>query len=270
MKIALAQMIVGFDKAANLQKIELLAATAASQGADLIVFPEASMYNFGDPIEIVQQAEPISGPFVNSLQDIARLHHIWLLAGMFESSADASRIYNTIVLLDDKGKFLDSYRKIHLYDAFGKMESERFLPGDGTVMLFECAGMNVGAMICYDLRFPEVARHLAYQGAHAVVVPAAWYAGPMKEAHLEIMCRARAIENNIYVAAAVQVGEEFTGNSMVVDPMGVIQASRGELEGLLLSELLEERVESVRALSPTLKNRRTDVYARWRDTKWYE
>ncbi|HEY9776649.1 MAG TPA: carbon-nitrogen hydrolase family protein [Planktothrix sp.] len=270
MKIALAQIEVGFDKAANLHKIELLTAQAASQGVDLIVFPEAAMYNFSSAEELIQVAEPVSGPFVTALQEIARLHHIWLMAGMFEGSADAHRVYNTVVLLDDRGKFLDSYRKIHLYDAFGKLESENFLPGDGAVMLFECAGMMIGTMICYDLRFPELARHLAYQGAQAIVVPAAWYSGPLKEAHLEIMCRARAIENNVYLAAAVQVGQTFTGNSMVVDPMGVIQACRGELEGLLVSELLPERIESARALSPTLKNRRTDVYSRWRDTKWYE
>jgi len=271
MKIALAQMNVACDKAANLRKIELLVAQATSQGADLIVFPEASMFDFGPPDQaLVHIAEPVNGEFVTALQEIARLNHIWILAGMFEGGADAKRVYNTIVLVDDKGSFIDSYRKMHLYDSFGVVESERFLPGDGETMQFQCAGMMLGTMICYDLRFPEVARHLAYQGAEAVVVPAAWYSGHLKEAHLEILSRARAIENNIYIATAVQIGPHYTGNSMVVDPMGVVQACRGEMEGLLLSELLHERVESVRAVSPTLKNRRTDVYSRWRSTKWYE
>ncbi|HEY9719100.1 MAG TPA: carbon-nitrogen hydrolase family protein [Trichormus sp.] len=271
MKIALAQMNVACDKAANLRKMELLVAQARSEGADLIAFPEASMYGFGAADDnLIQVAEPVHGEFVTALQEIARLNHIFILAGMFEGSADARRVYNTVVVVDDNGKFIDSYRKLHLYDAFGVMESDRFLPGDGETMHFECAGITIGVMICYDLRFPEVARHLAFLGAEAVIVPAAWYAGPLKDAHLEILCRARAIENNIYVAAVMQVGQNFTGNTMVVDPMGVIQASRGEMEGLLLSELVHDRVESVRAISPTLKNRRTDVYSRWRTTKWYE
>ena len=271
MKIALAQMNVACDKAANLRKIELLVSQAGSEGADLIAFPEASMYGFGSADDnLVQVAEPVQGEFVTALQEIARLNHIFILAGMFEGGADARRVYNTVVAVDDQGKLIDTYRKLHLYDSFGVMESDRFLPGDGETMHFECAGITVGVMICYDLRFPEVARHLAFLGAEAIIVPAAWYSGPMKETQLEILCRARAIENNIYLATAMQIGPHYTGSSMVVDPMGVIQASRGEMEGLLLSELVHDRVESVRAISPTLKNRRTDVYSRWRATKWYE
>ncbi|MGH9552634.1 MAG: carbon-nitrogen hydrolase family protein [Terriglobales bacterium] len=268
MRIALAQMQVGFDKAANLKKMELLVEEASTQGADLIVFPEASMYNFDD--RAAGAAEPIDGPFVNALIDLARLHHIWLVAGVFESSADAARAYNTLVLVDDKGKLVDCYRKIHLFDAFGRQESKDFLAGDGQTVVFECAGMTLGLITCYDLRFPELARRLAYQGAQAIVLSAAWFAGPLKEMHLETLCRARAIENNCYVAAALQVGKDYAGSSLVVDPMGVIQASRGELEGLLISELVNERVDKVRAYSPTLKNSRADLYARWQDNKWYQ
>lgn len=270
MRIALAQINVASDKAANLRKIESLIIEGSSHRADLVVFPEASMHASGADGTAAGAAEPLNGPFITTIMDLAKRYRIAVVCGVLESSPDPARAYNSVAVIDNTGNFVDAYRKIHLFDAFGKQESKMFLPGDGQTLLFDCADMTLGVMTCYDVRFPELARHLAYQGARALVLPAAWYAGPLKEMHLEVLCRARAIENNCYVAVSVQVGENFCGNGMVIDPMGVIQASRGELEGLLFSEMLPERVDSVRTVSPTLKNSRSDVYSRWRETKWYE
>lgn len=271
MKVALAQMSVALDKDENLRKIDVLVAQAQRQDANLVVFPEAAMANFGDPSEILTGvAEPIEGQFVLSLRDLARTYHIGIVAGFFESSVDANKVYNSLVVINEKGEIKDCYRKIHLYDAFGYRESDRFLAGDGATAVFEQSGMMLGAMTCYDLRFPELARHLAFQGAEAIILSAAWFAGPLKDMHFETLLRARAIENNVYMLSAVQVGPRNAGASMVVDPMGVVQASLAETEGVLVSELSSERVEAVREVSPTFKNRRVDVYSRWRQTRWYE
>ncbi|HEY9715539.1 MAG TPA: carbon-nitrogen hydrolase family protein [Chroococcales cyanobacterium] len=271
MKVAVAQMSVGMEKSENLRKIDVLVAQAQRQGANLVAFPEASMVNFGDRSDpLTDVAEPLEGPFVLSLRDLARTYHIGIVAGIFESSVDANKVYNSLVIINDKGELKECYRKIHLYDAFGYRESDRFLAGDGSLGLFEQSGMSLGAMTCYDLRFPELARQLAFQGAEAIILPAAWFAGPLKETHFETLLRARAIENNIYMVSAVQVGPVNCGASMVVDPMGVVQASLSETEGVLVSELSSERVAAVREVSPTFQNRRIDVYARWKQTRWYE
>lgn len=264
MRIGLAQIEVTTNKLANLNKIAQYVEKAKQQGVELIVFPEASMYSFGAQNEMLNtQAEPLAGPFVSALGLMAAQHDMWIMAGMFESAVMGSRVLNTLVLLDSEGKLVDKYRKIHLYDALGMRESSRMQHGDGGVLLFQCRGLVVGAMTCYDVRFPELSRHLAVKGADLLLMPSAWYAGPFKDMHLEVLSRARAIENNVYVAVAVQVGEQFTGNSMVIDPMGVVQQSLSEGEGLLICDVNRERVRAVRSKMPTLSNRREEVYAAW-------
>jgi predicted amidohydrolase len=272
MKIAVGQMAASQDKAENLATIELLVAQAFNAGGvKMIVFPEAAMYTFGNSEETyAAAAEPVTGDFVTKLKHLANLHSMWIVAGMFESSVDANRVYNSVVIIDNQGELKEVYRKIHLYDAFGTKESDRVLAGDGTTVVFQCEDITFGVMTCYDLRFPELARHLAYQGAQAILLPAAWHAGLMKEAHLEILSRARAIESNLYVVVATQIGDRFTGSSAIIDPMGIVQASMAHSEGILLSELDKDRIDAVRSYSPTIKNRRPDVYDRWKEVRWYE
>jgi predicted amidohydrolase len=273
MKIAVGQMSVSPEKEINLTTIEELVSQAFEAGAKLILLPESCMYASAEPPGPLNGvAEAIDGPFVSALKRFANLYSICIVAGIFESSVDASRVYNTVVVIDEDGVLKDSYRKIHLYDAFGMKESDRVMAGDGATLVFQVGSLTFGVMTCYDLRFPELARYLAFQGAQAILLPVAWQTGPMKESHLEILTRARAIENNLYMVVAAQVGVNCCGNSMVVDPMGVIQASVANNECILVSELRQQRVEEVREYSPTLQNRRADVYARWRDSnqRWYE
>lgn len=264
MKIGLAQMEVQLNKGANLNHIHSFIEKAAAQDIDLIVFPEASMYNFGTPKENLHaQSEALEGPFVAALCNMAAQYNIFVMVGMFESPVVSNRVFNTLVLIDDKGRMAGKYRKIHLFDALEVRESSRMQPGDGATLLFECRGMKIGAMTCYDVRFPELARYLAVRGADAIVIPSAWYAGPLKDMQLEVLCRARAIENNIYIAACVQTGADYTGSSMIIDPMGVVLSSLPEGEGLMVGEFNHHRVRDVRTKSPTLSNRREEIYSGW-------
>lgn len=263
--VALAQLHITDDKPGNLAKIAASAESAARAGARLVVFPEASMHDFGRPTTpLAPIAESVDGTFVRRLREVARANRIGVLAGMFEISPHPDRVYNTLVYVDHRGELAGTYRKIHLYDALGFVESDRIVPGEGGTLAFTCEGMRFGAMTCYDLRFPELARHLVVdEGADALLLPTAWLHGLLKEDHLRTLIRARAIENTAYFCAADQVGGAYSGNSAVVDPMGVVVASIGETEGLVLHPLSLERLAAVREKLPSIANRRPEVYERW-------
>jgi predicted amidohydrolase len=119
---------------------------------------------------------------------------------------------------------------------------------------------NIGLMICYDIRFPEMSRILTVKGANILVSPSAWVHGVMKEEHWQTLLKARAIENGLYIIAPDQVGNIFSGRSMAVDPFGVVLLDMGNREGMEVVEIDKSRVQKVRELLPLLKNRRTDVY----------
>ena len=159
-------------------------------GADLVVWPEAFARDFGRPgSPLGVHAESLEGPFVSALAD--HRGDATVVAGMFETSADPERPFNTLVALGADG--LASYRKIHLYDSFGYRESDVLTPGETTPGVIDVDGWRVGLMTCYDLRFPELARALVDEGAEAIVVPAAWVAGERKVDHWRTLVRARAI-----------------------------------------------------------------------------
>ena len=264
MKIALAQIAVSGDKPANLENIAKAAASAGAAGARLVVFPEASMHHFGKPSDPLSPiAESLEDVFVCALRGMARRHRLWILAGMFEKIEGDAHVYNTLVLVRDDGELHDVYRKIHLYDAFGYKESDRMRPGDGKTLSFTIDGVPLGAMTCYDLRFPELARHLTRAGAHALLLPTAWLSGPLKEMHLATLLRARAIENTVYMGAADQCPPGYCGNSVLFDPLGVVVASLGEEPGVIVGDVDSERVATARAKNPSIANSRVDIYARW-------
>lgn len=264
LRIAVGQFEAGGDKAANLGRMVEMTGRAEDAGADLVVFPEVAMVDVGDrrPAEL---AEPVDGPFVTELAAAARRHRIAVMAGILESrDAADGRVHNTVVVLGPDGSPIGTYRKVHMYDAFGYRESDRNQPGEGALLTFELGGVRLGVAICYDLRFPELFRALAERGAQVILLPTAWAHGRLKELHLETLARARAIENTVYFVAADQVGGKYTGNSMVIDPMGVVVASLGEEDGLLVGDVDTARVDAVRAKLPTLQHLRPDVYESWR------
>jgi deaminated glutathione amidase len=259
MRVALGQMASGPEKAANLEVIAVRIGEAARAGAGLVVFPECSMVHFADPSRpLTGEAEPLDGPFGSRLSELAARHRIAVACGVYEP-ADGERVFNTVAVFGPDGGLLGAYRKIHLYDAFAIQESKTVRPGDGRTLTFDLDGVRFGVMTCYDLRFPELARMLVDEGAQAIVLPADWVRGLLKESHWEVLVRARAIENTVYVLACGLIGPRSCGSSMVVDPMGVAVARAGEVEQLLLGEVSGERVEGVRRVNPSLVNRRIDI-----------
>lgn len=262
LRVAAVQFTASDDKAANGQRIRALVAQAAQAGARLVIAPEAAMHGFAAPdTPLAPVAESLDGPFVEQLRKVAAEHSVTLLAGMFESAvADSRRVYNTIVAVDPAGDVIGAYRKQHLFDALGWVESDRVLGGSPhDRLVFGCDGLTVGVMTCYDVRFPELARSLVDDGADLLAVPAAWVFGPLKEDQWATLVRARAIENVVYVAAADQAPPQYSGRSAIVDPFGVVLASLGEGEGLVIADVDPARVRACRERMPSVAHRRWRV-----------
>jgi len=172
------------------------------------------------------------------------------------------RVYDTAVWIDGDGTLAAVYRKLHLYDAFGFKESDKFRPGADIAAPAPCAEARCGMMICYDLRFPEMARMLALGGAEILLAPSGWVQGDMKLDHWQTMIKARALENGCYVIAPDQTGNIYIGHSLVVDPFGRIVVDMGDGEGLEIVDLDLGIVAEAREKLPLLKNRRAEVYAK--------
>lgn len=263
--IAIAQFAPRADAAANLGEIERLARLAVGRGARLVVFPEYSMFftpELGQ--EMADAAEPLDGGFVRALGALAGELGVHLVAGVLEQvPGDGARFSNTLVALDDGGHLVARYRKQHLYDAFGQLESERVVAGAlDEPEIFAVDGVEVGMQTCYDLRFPEVTRVIVDAGADLVLVPAEWVRGPLKEHHWRTLALARAIENTVYLAAADQTPPVAVGRSLVVDPMGVELAALGEQPGIAIAWVSRERIAAVRRTNPALALRRYGVVRR--------
>jgi predicted amidohydrolase len=262
-QVALAQFAPGDDKSANLALVTRLVEDAVARGARLVVLPEYTMFTVpAMDRRFVESAEDLDGEFVTGLRTLAKDQDVAIVAGMNER-LDGSRISNTLVAAGPDGAIAALYRKIHLYDAFGFRESDVVQAGEITEPeTFEVDGVRFGLQTCYDLRFPEVTRRLADAGAHAVLLPAEWVPGPLKEYHWSTLVRARAIENTLYVAAAGQAAPTGSGTSMLVDPMGVVVTSLGEQTGVAVGEVSPERITEVRAKNPALELRRFTVVPR--------
>lgn len=260
-QVAVAQFAPGVNKDENLAAIGELAADAAARGARVVVFPEFAMFTAPRMDgRFVDSAEPLDGPFAGGLGDLARRHGVHLVAGMNERLADPGRISNTLVAVSPAGEIVAEYRKLHLYDAFGYRESDIVQAGEiGTPGTFTAGGVTFGMQTCYDVRFPEVTRRIVDAGADVLALPAEWVPGPLKEDHWRTLVRARAIENTIYVAAADQCAPTGAGNSVIVDPMGVVIAGLGEGRGIACAEVSPERVAAVREKNPSLRLRRFTV-----------
>lgn len=260
--VAVAQFAPAEDKESNLTQMRQLATDAAARGAKLVVFPEYSSY-FTPSLgrSSVDAAEPLDGPFVAALEALAKVLDIHIVAGLLETGADDDHFRNTLVAVDPRGGRIAKYRKLHLYDAFGQLESDWVTAGDvEDPELFSIGGLRIGLQTCYDIRFPEVTRRLADAGADVVLVPAEWVRGPLKEHHWRTLVTARAIENTVYVAAADQSPPVGVGNSMIVDPMGVEIATIGDdASAVAVAWLSAKRIADVRKVNPALKLRRFGV-----------
>jgi deaminated glutathione amidase len=264
-KVAIAQIKSSTDKEQNVRTAISMIEQAGRGGAELIAFPEFLMAfspASQSAEELAKIAEPVNGHFISTLCEAARKDRIAVLATIYEVSTMPSRVFDTAVWLDALGNIAMTYRKIHLYDAFGFKESDKFAPGSSVpppVISGEC---RFGVMICYDLRFPEMARMLALQRANILVAPSGWVQGDLKLDHWQTMIKARALENGCYIIAPGQTGNIYIGHSMIVDPLGRTIASLGEREGLEFADLDLKLISETRERLPLLANRRADVYAR--------
>jgi predicted amidohydrolase len=262
-RIALTQITSSPDKQVNLKLAQELIVTAKDKNAQLIAFPEFLMA-FSPASQTAEElaalAEPIDGSFVTALRDAARVARISILATIYEHCSSPNRVYDTAVWIDNEGSVAAVYRKLHLYDAFGFKESDKFLAGDEVAPLVTNGDSRFGMMICYDLRFPEMARMLALAGANVMLAPSGWVQGDLKVEQWQMMIKARALENGCYVIAPNQVGNIYTGHSMAVDPLGRTMVDLGERPGLKVVELDLSFVNEIREKLPLLKNRRADVY----------
>lgn len=261
---AAVQMVASDDKVANLKEAERWVREAVRLGARLVVLPEVFIWR-GNKKEERNAAEKIPGPTSEFLASLARELKIYLLAGsILEEIPDSAKAYNTSLLFDPTGKFLASYRKIHLFDVdlangVSLRESDTRAHGADVVVADTELG-TLGLTVCYDLRFPELYRGLANKGAHLIFVPAAFTAFT-GQAHWETLLRARAIENQAYVIAADQFGKapksfECHGHSMIVDPWGTVLAELPDGPGVITAEIDFDQLTKVRAELPALAHRR--------------
>jgi deaminated glutathione amidase len=268
--VALVQMKSSESKDENLRLSLNYIKEAAKKKASLICFPEFQMAfspNYQSAKQLTKLAESVNGGnFVFTLCSAAKRNKINVVATIYErninnsNAKNSNRVFDTAVMITNKGIIRSVYRKIHLYDALGFKESVKMMAGNIIEKPIKTAVGNVGLMICYDIRFPEMSRILTVEGANVLAVPSAWVHGIMKEEHWQTMLKARAIENGSYVIAPDQVGNIFSGRSMVVDPFGVTLIDMGNRDGMEVIEIDKSRIQKVRESLPLLNNRRTDVY----------
>jgi omega-amidase len=265
-KAAICQMQVETEKERNLKKAARLIEQAARMGAELIVLPEV----FNGPYDVAcfaDYAESIPGPTFDFLSHSAAKHGIAVVGSFIERSAD-DKLFNSSFIFDDQGNLLGNHRKVHLFDIDipGQItfKESSVLSAGQDITVVNYKGLKIGIMICYDVRFPELARAMVLKGADLFVIPAGFNrtTGPL---HWELLMRSRAVDNQVFVMAA---GSGFDpdadykawGHSMIVDPYGKILAQAGDGEEIIAAELNFAVAERVRKEIPVLKHRRDDVY----------
>lgn len=265
-KVGICQMLVGENKAANMNKAEQMVGDAASEGANMVVLPE--MFNCPyDNAFFPSRAEPPNGETVGRLSEMAHQHHVYLIGGSIPEVEDG-KIYNTCYVFDPFGEILGKYRKIHLFDvdiAGGVRfkESDTLTAGDEPLVV-ETAYGKIGVGICYDIRFPELARRMALDGAEIIFLPGAFNmtTGP---AHWGLSIKMRAVDNQVYFVGASPARDEQAsyvayGHSMIADPWGEVIVEAGAKEGIVYGELDRDKIVKTRQELPLLAHRRTDIY----------
>ena len=268
MRAAAVQLNSNGDKERNLATAEGLVRAAAADGAEFVALPEK--WNLlGGGEELVAGAEPLDGRSLTAARAWARDLGVHLLAGSISERGEAGeKASNTSVLIGPDGDDLAVYRKIHMFDVdaggVSYRESEFERPGSEPVVA-PLGDLTAGLTVCYDLRFPELFRILALRGAKLISVPSAFTLATGRD-HWEVLLRARAIENQLFVVAPNQVGEapphySSFGRSMIIDPWGLVLATAPDEECFVAAELDFAVEERVRASLPSLANRRPGAYA---------
>lgn len=259
--ISLAQIDIALGQPeANLEKADLWAAEAAKRGSDIVVFPE--LWPTGFDLERAREyaATPGTGLFAR-ISALAKEHKIYLSGSMLMWDGDG--IVNAAPLFSPQGECLGQYDKIHL---FPQTDEHKYLKPGRATPLFDLPWGRVALTICYDIRFPELFRLYALAGAQVIFLPAEW---PITRlAHWQSLLRARAIENQLFIAAVNCVGENrdlrYCGHSVVLDSWGeIVQEGGGRQETLLTAEVDLEQMKQDRERITSLADRRPDLYADW-------
>ncbi len=245
----------------SFSEIERLVAECAEEDAGLVLLPELSTYLSEN--DVLSIAETLGGDIIRRFRDIAKKYSIYLNNGSFVEKADNGKVFNTSVLINPKGEVEAFYRKIHLFDidlsgGLSYRESDRYNRGSSVVVSKTEMG-DFGFSICYDLRFPELYRSLTEKGAKLIFIPAAFTMHTGKD-HWEPLLRARAIENQVYIAAADQIGKHpdnksCYGNSMIIDPWGKVIARASDRVGYITADVDWDYLAEIRGKIPCLKNR---------------
>lgn len=260
--ISVGQFISVADVSKNLATIANLAKKAVHDGSDLIVFPEASMYQWSASSETLANIAAVEGErFIARSQEIAADNNIAMIVGGYSKNPDGGKPFNRLTAIDSDGQILTSYDKVHLYDAYSWLESDTVTPGPvhgdfSELGVFDIKGWRVGMLNCYDLRFPELARGLSERGADIITMSSAWVTGPLKEFHLSTLAAARAIENTAYVVVSNQPPPLSTGNSSILSPFGTTIATVDLAEDIASERLRDEVLDSSRGQLPIRLNRR--------------
>ncbi len=262
LRIGLGQLNTKNSIENSLKQIKKQTLECVKQGARLIVFPELSTYL--SESQVSDAAQTLDGEIISEFRELAVKHSIYIHNGSFVEKSDSEdKSFNTSVFISPGGEIEAVYRKIHLFDIelndnLTYRESDRYSGGSSVVNLDTKIG-NLGFTICYDLRFPELYRELTFRGAGLIFVPAAFTMFTGKD-HWEALLRARAIENQVYIAAPNQIGEHpdnkmCYGNSMIIDPWGKVIARASDKTGTIVADIDWDYLTEVRNKLPSLKNR---------------
>ncbi len=253
MKVAICQMkVVQGDTVQNQLHAAEMIAKAADGGADLIVLPE--MWKSGyDFTNLEKHMEPVDGPTASFLAEQAKSHGVYLIGGSF-TMEQVGKVYNTSLSFNPQGEQINIYSKLHL---IGLMQEDKYLSAGTEFQTFSLGEALASVIICYDLRFPELIRTYAVEGASILLVPAEWPV--QRETHWLALLKARAIENQMYVVGANIVGQnendKFNGNSIIFDPWGEVVAQAGNEEQILFADLALEKVAEIRQAIPVFADR---------------
>lgn len=245
-----------------LRQVNQYAKRAKNIGADILVFPESLMTPYTEERHaFLKAAESIEGAFASGVREAAARCGLWIAFTMNElNPADRERPFNTAVLVDSDGNLRGTYRKTHLFDVDFTRESDRMTAGCALFEPIAAPFATIGMATCYDLRFPEVARTMALEGATLLLYPASWVDGPGKVEQWRTLLEARAIENELFVAGVSRADDTRIGHSCIFGPRGQLLAEGGSDEELVFATVDPADVEATRAAMPVFAHRRPELY----------
>lgn len=264
-RIAIAQINASSDPQQNLRTAARMAAQAAQKQAHLLMLPEYTMtypdHRLPDGVPF-PGGQPLDGAFVSGLRELAAAHRLWITCGVIEQAPDDPRPYNTTVVISDQGELVASHRKCQLYDAFSYRESDHFRPGMSRFTPIQTPFGTLGLIVCYELRYPELARLQTIEGAEFLLVTAAFVCGKQKAQQWHTLLAARAVENGCFVLGCNHVKPRvFLGESSAYAPDGQTIMECGDTPELIVVTCDRSQIGMVRENCPVLRQRREDLYS---------